>query len=101
MKSKQQFSHIIQLIENNRKNMADTNPFFKTLVNDSFSVEERMVFVPYLLFFSCGGPDVVTLLMRSEKQPQNLSFIEKKIKKRLQFPRRKKYSFRCRLCFLH
>lgn len=79
MKSNQPFSRILNLIETRREKMFDKNPFFRTIVNDELSVEQRMLFVPYMLFFSCGGPDVITLLMKSEKEAHQLSFIEKKI----------------------
>lgn len=79
MKSIQQYSEIIRLIETQRKIMFETNPFFKTIRNNELSVEQRMLFVPYMLFFSCGGPDVITLLMHTEKKPEDLSVVEKKI----------------------
>jgi len=79
MKSNQPFSHILNLIEAQKIKMFKENPFFKTIVNDELSAEQRMLFVPYMLFFSCGGPDVITLLMKSEKEIHHLSFIEKKI----------------------
>ena len=79
MSSNKQFSNIIDLIEKKRKIMFETNPFFTTLMNESLSIEQRMLFAPYMVFFSCGGPDVITLLMYSEKDADNLNFIEKKI----------------------
>ena len=79
MSSIMRFVEVIEVIEKKRKLMFETNPFFKTLVNNSISLEERMHFVPYMLFFSCGGPDIITLLMRSEKENKHLNFIEKKI----------------------
>ena len=73
------FSDVINLIEKQRKVMFETNPFFKIVADEAFSVEQRMLFIPYMLFFSCGGPDVITLLMKSDKEPSDLNFIEKKI----------------------
>ncbi len=79
MNTIRKFSDVINLIEQQRKAMLETNPFFKTITDETFSVEQRMLFVPYMLFFSCGGPDVITLLMKSDKNPNDLNFIEKKV----------------------
>jgi hypothetical protein len=62
------FSDVINLIEKQRKAMFETNPFFKIITDEAFSVEQRMLFLPYMLFFSCGGPDVITLLMKSDEE---------------------------------
>ena len=79
MNTTRKFSDVLNLIENQRKVMFETNPFFKIIADEAFSVEQRMLFIPYLLFFSCGGPDVITLLMKNDKEPIESSFIEKKI----------------------
>ncbi len=73
------FSDVINLIEKQRKTMFETNPFFKIIADEALSIEQRMLFIPYMLFFSCGGPDVITLLMNSNKDPVEFNVIEKKI----------------------
>jgi hypothetical protein len=79
MNTKRKFSEVINFIEQERKVMFETNPFFKTIVDTRLTAHQRMLFIPYMLFFSCGGPDVITLLMRSKKAESNLTILEKKI----------------------
>lgn len=79
MKSIHKFSDVTNLIEKQRQLMFETNPFFKTLADESLGIKQRMLFMPYMLFFSCGGPDVITLLMQQDKPVNHMNFIEKKI----------------------
>lgn len=79
MNTTRKFSDVINFIEKQRKVMFESNPFFRILTDEAFSIEQRMLFVPYMLFFSCGAPDVITLLMKNNKESMELSFIEKKI----------------------
>lgn len=46
--------------------MSSSNNLFKTLTSKQLSHERRLSFIPYMLFFSCGCPDVMTLIMKSE-----------------------------------
>lgn len=79
MKSFSKFIDVIKFLKQLQTQMATTNPLFKTLVNENYSVEQRLLFVPYMLFFSCGCPDVMTNIMRVNKKEEDLSYIEKKI----------------------
>lgn len=73
------FSDVVAMIDKKRQSMFDNNPLFKTLASDKISYEKRLSFIPYMLFFSCGCPDVITLIMRSDKPTNELTPIEQKI----------------------
>lgn len=73
------FSDILDIINDKRKVMEKKNTLFKTIKDTTLSLEKRMSFVPYMLFFSCGCPDVMTLVMRIDKPDSHLTPIERKI----------------------
>jgi hypothetical protein len=75
----EKFGDIVELINNKREQMVNSNPLFKTFSNHSLPWEKRMAFMPYMLFFAMGFADVITLVMRINKPEHELTWIERKI----------------------
>lgn len=73
------FGDVVKYIDRKRLEVRNSVSFFETLKDESLSKQQRMLFVPYMLFFSLGSPDIKTLMMRFEKPQNELTAIQKKI----------------------
>ena len=73
------FSDVVEYIDLSRRNMYESTPFFETLKNESLTKRQRMLFFPYMLFFSLGSPDVKTLMMKYRKPEEQLTTVERKV----------------------
>lgn len=73
------FKEVVEYIDGSRKEMYASSPFFNTLKDESLPKHQRMLFFPYMLFFSLGSPDIKTLMMKIEKPREQLNNIEQKI----------------------
>lgn len=60
------FLNIIEYINELRDNMVNRNSFFQLLRSDELPVERKILFIPYMVFFSVGCPDVMTLEMKTK-----------------------------------
>lgn len=73
------FSDIVHYINQIRVKINENNPLFITLKNNKISYSQRLKFVPYMLFFACGCPDMVTLIMTNQEDENKQTEVDKKI----------------------
>jgi len=69
----------VEYIDDSRKKMVESSPFFDTLRDESLPKRQRMLFFPYMLFFSLGSPDLKTLMMRYRNSETELGIAERKV----------------------
>lgn len=69
----------MEYIDDSRKKMVESSPFFDTLRDESLPKRQRMLFFPYMLFFSLGSPDQKTLMMMYRKPEIELGIAERKV----------------------
>jgi hypothetical protein len=73
------FSDVQNLIRNRKDIMVSTNPLFKTLRNPNISVNQKSLFIPFMLFFSMACPDVMTSQMMIKKNCNDISDVEARV----------------------
>ena len=78
-KEKKHFYDVVDYIDKKRVQMRDSVDFFATLQDSSLPWRQRLMFMPYMLFFSLGSPDIKTLMMIIDKPENRLSVAERKI----------------------
>jgi|GEM_PF-5676876 len=79
LEQSRRFSDVVNYIDVKRTEMCESVGLFETLKDESLPKRQRMLFAPYMLFFSVGSPDIKTLMMRIEKPQEELSLAERKI----------------------
>lgn len=67
------FSDALDYMERKRHDMVESGDFFKTMKDTSIPVDQKMLFVPYMLPFPMGFPDTVSLTLRADKNDKKLS----------------------------
>jgi hypothetical protein len=71
------FSDLLDFIDDKRIEMFSLSPFFAKISENSICWEQKLSFVPYMLFFSMGFADVVSFCMKYDKHENQLSILEK------------------------
>lgn len=72
------FSDVVKYIDEKRVQMRESVRLFETLRDSSLSKRQRLMFVPYMLFFTLGSPDLKTLMMRLDRPEQDLNLPQRK-----------------------
>jgi len=73
------FSDVVKYIDEKRMQMCQSVQLFETLRDSSLSKRQRLMFVPYMLFFTLGSPDLKTLMMRIDRPESELDLLQRKI----------------------
>jgi len=72
------FSDVVKYIDEKRMQMRESVQLFETLRDSSISKRQRLMFVPYMLFFTLGSPDLKTLMMRLDRPEHELDLPQRK-----------------------